>query len=288
METGTYADPSQYPQHESVRNQALFAQDRWSVTGATDLLIGARYDDHSTAGGKTTPRAGIVHRLGDNLHLRASYAEGFRAPNFVELYYPEGPYGPGYSGNTGLKPETSRQYEAGINRHLRNDDLDLAFFTTDVSNLIMATSATPYQNVGRARQRGAELNWQHRFTANTSLDFAYTYTQATNRTTGERLLAQPYNKAALTATTHMNTWDISLTGRWVDDRDDLFFDPATFTSTKVKLPDYLVFDLLLTRLTTSPYRPYINIRNLLDRDYQEVYGYPTEGFTIESGVRVVW
>jgi outer membrane cobalamin receptor len=288
METGTYADPSLYPQRESVRNRALFVQDRWSVTGATDLVIGARLDDHSTAGGKTTPRAGIVQRLSSNLHLRASYAEGFRAPNFVELYYPAGPWGPGYSGNPNLKPETSRQYEVGINRHLKNDDIDLAFFTTDVSNLIKATSATPYENVGRARQRGAELNWRHRFTGNTSLNFAYTYTQAINRTTGERLLAQPYNKAALTASTRMNTWEIGLTGRWVDDRNDLFFDPATYTSTTVKLPDYLVFDLILTRMTTSPVLPYITIRNLLDRDYEEVYGFPTEGFTIESGVRVAW
>jgi len=288
METGTYADPSQYPQHESVQNRALFLQDRWSLTGATDLVYGARLDDHSTAGSKTTPRVGVVQRLSDSLHLRASYAEGFRAPNFVELYYPAGPYGPGYSGNPSLQPETSRQYELGLNRHLKSDDLDVALFTTDVNNLIQASSATPYENVGQARQRGAELNWQHRFTRNTSLDFAYTYTQAVNRTTGEWLPGQPYNKASLTAATKMNTWDIGLTGRWVDDRKDFYFDPATYASTQVKLPDYLVFDLNLTRLTTTPVQPYINIRNLLDRKYEEVYGFPTEGFTIESGVRVVW
>jgi len=288
METGTYADPELYPQHESVRNRAFFAQDRWAVTGATDLICGARLDDHSTAGSKITPRLGVIHRLGSDLHLRASYGEGFRAPNFVELYYPAGPWGPGYSGNPNLKPETSRQYEVGVNRHLKSDDLNLAFFTTNVSNLIMASSATPYENVGRARQRGAELNWQHRFMRNLSLEFAYTYTEAINRTTGEWLPAQPYNKASLTATTSLKTWEVGLTGRWVDDRKDFYFDPATYSSTEVMLPDYLVFDLTLTRLTSSTVQPYITFRNLLDREYEEVYGYPTEGFTIESGVKLVW
>jgi len=288
METGTYADPSQYPQHESVQNRALFLQDRWSILKATDLVYGARLDDHSTAGAKTTPRVGLVQRLSDSLHLRATYAEGFRAPNFVELYYPEGPYGPGYAGNPNLKPETSKQYEIGFNRHLKNDDLDLAFFTTDVENLILASSTTPYENVGQARQRGAELNWQHRFTPKTSLEFAYTYTDAINRTTGERLLAQPYNKASVTAVTALNTWEIALTGRWADDRLDRYFNPLTYSSTDVRLPDYMVFDLNLTRLTSAPAQPYIAIRNLLNRQYEEVYGYPTEGFTIESGVKIIW
>ena len=288
METGTYADPSLYPQRESVRNRALFVQDRWSILKATDLVFGARLDDHSTAGAKTTPRIGLLQRLSDSLRFRASYAEGFRAPNFVELYYPEGPYGPGYAGNPNLRPETSKQYEIGFNRHLKNDDLDLAFFTTDVENLILASSTTPYQNVGKARQRGVELNWQHRFTPKTSLEFAYTYTDAINRTTGARLLAQPFNKASLTAVTALNTWEIALTGRWVDDRLDRYFNPATYASTDVTLSDYMVFDLNLIRLTSAPAQPYISIRNLLDRQYEEVYGYPTEGFTIESGVRVIW
>lgn len=288
METGTYVDPALYPQHESVQNRALFVQDRWSVLKSTDLIFGARLDDHSIAGAKTTPRIGLVQRLSDTLRFRASYAEGFRAPNFVELYYPEGPYGPGYAGNPNLKPETSKQYEIGFNRRLKHGDLDLAFFTTNVENLIQASSTTPYENVGKARQRGIELNWQHRFTPRMSLEFAYTYTDAINRTTGTRLLAQPFNKASLTAVMSLNTWEIALTGRWVDDRLDRYFDPTTFASMDVTLPDYMVFDLNLIRLTSAPVQPYITIRNLLDREYEEVYGYPTEGFTIESGVRIIW
>lgn len=281
------ASPSE--QHEAVYNRAVYLQDRWSLSEATDLVLGGRLDDHATAGSKLTPRVGINHRLGSGLRLRASYAEGFRAPNFVELYYPAGPWGPGYSGNTGLKPETSRQYELGINRHWAGNDVDLAVFTTNVTNLIQATSATPYENVGRTRQRGIELSWQRRLGGNTALECTFSHLNAVNRTTGARLLGQPNNKATVTVSTRVRgVWDVALTGRWTDDRPDLVFDPETFSSNPVTIPDFMVFDLTLTRQGTGNFQPYFILRNLLDRDYEEVAGFATEGFGLETGMRMAW
>lgn len=51
-----------------------------------DLSLAGRYSDYSTFGGTFTPKYGLRWQLTDDLLLRASYAEGFRAPSIGELF----------------------------------------------------------------------------------------------------------------------------------------------------------------------------------------------------------
>ena len=48
----------------------------------------------------------------DDLLVRGNWGEGFRAPNFNELYYPD--TGFGFAGNPDLRPEHSRTWETGL------------------------------------------------------------------------------------------------------------------------------------------------------------------------------
>lgn len=280
------ASPS--TQSNSISNRALFVQDRIGVSPKTDLVLGTRYDDHSAAGGRMTPRLGITHAISPRMRVRTSFAEGFRAPNFVELYYPEGPWGPGYSGNPNLKPEKSTQYEIGFNLALGNDSFDLAVFHNDVRDLIQATSSTPYANVGQARQRGIEFTWERRLGSSANLSLACSYLDAENRATGERLPGIPHNLISLTAAGVVESWEIGLTGRWTDKRPDLAFDPVTWVSSDVMLPGRVVMDLTLAKRDGRQTEPYMVIRNLMNVAYEEVAGYRAEGRSVEIGMRSVW
>jgi iron complex outermembrane receptor protein len=51
-----------------------------------DLSFAARYSDYSTSGGTTTFKGGAIWRPVDDLLLRGTYAEGFRAPSIGELF----------------------------------------------------------------------------------------------------------------------------------------------------------------------------------------------------------
>ncbi|MGH8031044.1 MAG: TonB-dependent receptor domain-containing protein [Luteimonas sp.] len=51
-----------------------------------DLSLAGRYSDYSTFGGETTGKLGLRWQPVEELLLRASYAEGFRAPSIGELY----------------------------------------------------------------------------------------------------------------------------------------------------------------------------------------------------------
>jgi iron complex outermembrane recepter protein len=50
-----------------------------------DVSLAARYSDYSTFGGETTGKAGFRWQFGDQLLLRGTAAEGFRAPSIGEL-----------------------------------------------------------------------------------------------------------------------------------------------------------------------------------------------------------
>ena len=53
---------------------------------ALDLSLAGRYSRYSTFGGEFTPKVGLRWQPVDDLVVRASYAEGFRAPSIGELY----------------------------------------------------------------------------------------------------------------------------------------------------------------------------------------------------------
>ncbi|MDF2177036.1 TonB-dependent receptor [Aliiglaciecola sp. CAU 1673] len=51
-----------------------------------ELSLATRYSDYSTFGSTTNSKAGIVYAPVDGFTLRATWAEGFRAPSILELY----------------------------------------------------------------------------------------------------------------------------------------------------------------------------------------------------------
>ena len=65
-------------------NVPLYAQQ--DGPGKFDLSLAGRYSDYSTFGGEFTPKYGLRWQVAEDLLLRATYAEGFRAPSIGELY----------------------------------------------------------------------------------------------------------------------------------------------------------------------------------------------------------
>ncbi|WP_213997770.1 TonB-dependent receptor [Arsukibacterium sp.] len=51
-----------------------------------DLSLASRYSDYSTFGGESTSKIGVRWLISDEMLLRGSWSEGFRAPNIGELF----------------------------------------------------------------------------------------------------------------------------------------------------------------------------------------------------------
>jgi iron complex outermembrane receptor protein len=60
-------------------------RDGW-LGKSLDLSLAERYSDYSTFGGESTGKIGLRWQVADELLLRGSFAEGFRAPSIGELY----------------------------------------------------------------------------------------------------------------------------------------------------------------------------------------------------------
>lgn len=241
-----------------------------------NLTAGARIDDHDRFGSHGTFGANASYNLGQNWRLRASWGQGFKAPTLSQLY--------GFGGNALLKPETSEAYDAGIELGDRNGDrhFALTLFRRDSSNLIDYVSPTGYFNVSRTRAQGVELEAGARF-QNLTLSGAYTYLEATDRTSGRDLARRPRHLATLTADweTPLKRLKLGADLRLVGDSFD---DRGNFTT----LDGYGLLTLRASVPLGEHLELYGRVENVTDKVYQTVAGYGTYGRSAYGGVRVKW
>ncbi len=274
-----------------INNRAFFVEDRWALAKDTSLLVGARQDQHSFAGVHLTPRIGISHNVGDGLTVRSSYSEGFRSPNFSELYGNSLYY---IVGNPDLKPETSHAFEIGATLEQKSDSYDVALFSNRVFDQITPV-ANSYQNIAHVQQQGAELSWNHVINNEWKTGMSYSYLEANNADTGARLPRLAHNKVSMNITGSVaKVWNTTLSGRYTDGRPDISFK-SDYTSTIVTLPARAVFDLNINRSRFALDKesklmmsPYLMIRNIANTPGEEIADYPAESRSAEVGVRLYW
>lgn len=125
----------------------LWFQDQLAINRRLSATLGGRYDNHSTYGSYFSPKAGVLLRASDSFVLKASYGQGFRAPDLSQLYSrflnPTNLYQ--VIGNPALQPETSRSVNFGAEYFKRRGRIGLTLFRNDVHNLIDT------QRLGRPR-----------------------------------------------------------------------------------------------------------------------------------------
>ncbi|MGC7841602.1 TonB-dependent receptor domain-containing protein [Pseudomonas wayambapalatensis] len=135
---------------DSRYNRAAFIQHRYSGESFSTEL-GMRRDQNQQFGGQTTWSASLTLPLNTDNDLLLSYSEGFRAPTFNDLYYPQ------YS-NPDLDPERSRSYELQWRSQLSaSSRLETSLYRTDLRDAIIFGEGSIPRNVASARINGMEV-----------------------------------------------------------------------------------------------------------------------------------
>lgn len=245
------------------------------------LTGGVRHDDYSTYGGQTTLGGNLAWSLNEGATvLRATYAEGFRAPTLTEG---QPPYG-----NPALKPETAHNLDLGLEQALLDDRVRFGFtwFNRRSTNLIVFSWDT-YQseNIGKVDADGLEVALQVQ--PNHRLQFAanYTLTNAINQSGayfGKRLQLRPQHSGNFSA-----DWETPLglrLGASLFLAGDSFDDQANLVS----LDGYALVTLRAAMPLSDRLELYGRIENLTDSKYQTVAGYGTYGRAAYAGVRAKW
>jgi iron complex outermembrane receptor protein len=189
-----YFLPGQADSDWSQPNTVLSAylQDEHQLTRSLSLLAGLRHDSYQTTQDATSPRLAAIFAPGSGSIFKLLYGSSFRAPSLYESV--DG--GTLYKDNDDLRPESARTMEAVWQQRLARGLLGTAsVFHYDVKRLIDLTldpadSLYQYRNVGDARADGFELELEGR-TGRASGYLSYSYQDAIDRDTGERLTNSP-------------------------------------------------------------------------------------------------
>ncbi|MFY2763639.1 TonB-dependent receptor domain-containing protein [Arenimonas sp. MALMAid1274] len=245
--------------------------------GAHVLDLSLRRDDSDQFGGATTGNVGWGWAFSELARLRLSWGEGFRAPNFNELYYPDSGFG--YAGNPDLRPEQSSTWEFGLEvEPAAGHRLGASVYRSRVRDLIAFAAPLTNNaiNINRAELEGVELEYRFRREAWT-LGGNFTWQDAIDAGTGDPLLRRAKRKAHLDLGYRLgNGLELGLDGDYVSDRADFGAD----------LDAYALAHLRVSWQFTPAWRVEARLENLTDRDYALAYGYNTPGRS--TMLNLVW
>jgi vitamin B12 transporter len=282
---------------KSRSNFAYYLQERLRLLDERLFLTaGFRVDDNEDFGTHVTPSWSIVYLIPQTgTKLKGSFAEGFRAPNFNELFFPN-------FGNPNLGPEKSSEWNAGVEQSLGDPrlSLEVTYFNRRVKGMIEAALIDPTnfifqaQNQGRVDVQGVEAIPSFRLSPNLTVSGHFTFLDFTTK--DDRLLRRPTKHGAVQfnyQTAVINNWDdqlnVNLSVKVVGDRDDIDPRKGARTNPMFARTDLAVSYTLPTfGWTASRLSFYGKIENLMDRRYQEVLGFHSQPFNYLAGLRLTF
>jgi vitamin B12 transporter len=257
---------------------SLFLHD----AGIFNLEVGGRYNKHKQYGENYTYSITPSVNLLKGLKLFGTVSTNFKAPTLSMLF---GQYG----ANLNLRPEKSKNYEAGLN--LTFDDekfvVRLAGFKRDLTDAIV------YGNVGYVNQlsqqaKGFELEPSVKLDK-LNIKGYYSYVTGTefnfvNNATENTLFRRPKHSfgvnAGLQATKNLYvSSNFKYLGRRTDG-DFNFTNPQVVLLPAFKLVDvYGEYAFAERRL-----KVFADLKNIFNEHYTEYYGYNSMGFNVNAGV----
>jgi vitamin B12 transporter len=259
---------------EETAIDGLFALWEYAPTESLTLSAGIRNDDHEQFGSETTRRASVAFAARDDLNLRASWGEGFKAPTiFQTTFFCCGATAP----NADLQAETSESWDVGFDWQIfRRGQLSVTWFDQDFENLIdFAFDIGGYRNIAVAETQGVEIEGRYQLTDLLGVGVGYTYLEARDGT-GNRLARLPQNSGDLEFTfTPRGDFSGSIVLRYNGDEDD----------SRGVVQRWLRVDASARYSLGERYELFARIENATDTQYQQVFGYGTPGLSGTLGFR---
>jgi len=246
---------------------------------------------------RLNPRISGAYILQNNSRLHASYGTGIRPPGGSDI---------AFTNNPALKPERTESYDIGIEQRFLNNQLslDVTYFHNDYRDLIVSlggslSSISQYytDNLARANAKGVEASARYRPATWISVTGNYMWleTEALDLNggiglvqqyfyPGQPLLRRPKQSGSLVANFHYGKLDANILGYFRG--HDLDVEPNYGASEGLYWSGgYVNAGINVNYRLRDNFTVYANLRNALDRHYEDIYGFPAPLLNVVAGVK---
>ena len=277
------------------RERALFAQAlEYRGEFSDRLFVSAvvRHDDHDTFDDFTTWRTTATLKIPElGLRPHASYGTGVKLPTMFETF---GFIPAFFTPNPDLKPEETRGWDAGVELTLFSGAavFDVTYFDMDLRNEIRTVGfpSTPVNLAGQSERQGVEVSSVFRLAENLAAGLSYTFTDSRDAN-GVRETRRPRHAARADVTYGFdnNKGKINLSAIYNGEMDDIAFqNPFFFPSSTIVLDEYVLLNVAASYQVSPGIELFGRVENILDEDYQEVFGFEGAPVAAFAGVRFTY
>ncbi len=261
---------------------------------------GFRVDGNSNFGKEVSPAWSVAIPLEKiSTTLRGSYSEGFRAPSFNDLFFPD-------FGNPNLQPEVSSEYDGGFTTNFgERASFTATYFSRRVKNLIVAVPCpscffgSQAGNAGRVDTQGVEIVPSVTIVKGLTLGGSVTILDETHKdavgSTARPLRVAKHTASALLQYQRGENFlphdriMANVNYIFVGDRDDI---TTSFVTPILNHQAYHRVDAVVSYTLGMPLNfvhneeVFARVSNMIDRNYSEAFGFKAPPVTFVAGVKL--
>ena len=293
-----FGDPNQDRESQTT---AVVGEYRFLSANGLAFSAGGRHDDNSEFRDDTTWRVtGSYLLAATSTRLRGSYGTGSKNPTFTERFGFFATSFPPFVGNPDLVPERSEGWEAGLDQSVAAGrvSIGVTYFNERLRDEIESfvfdpatVSFTAVNKDGTSHREGVEVTGEFALADALQLRAHYTFLDATQPDAAgsqERELRRPRHSggASLNYAFLDGRGNVNVNFVHTGDQRDLFFPPFPLPQETVTLNAFNLVAVAGSWEVLRNITLFARVENVLDDDYEEVYGFSSPGLAAYAGLRV--
>ncbi|WP_314762788.1 TonB-dependent receptor [uncultured Selenomonas sp.] len=270
--------------NSSMDYTAFYLQDEWLASPRWLIIPSLRWDYNSEFGNELTGKLGTTYKITKDVRFKANIGTAYRAPTASELYFswhhtPNARMDVQINGNPNLKPEKALNFDLGFEMEKDKTFGKITYFHNKVDDLInidtvmsrlpgfpprvLATGT--YRNIDSATMQGVELEVRQALGGGFSVRGLYTYLDARDGKTGERLAGRPYHKASLQLSYDdaKHGWNATLWNDWIA---GYRYGETVGRRTVYKDASLSILNFVVSKKINDHFSAYLGVDNIFDKE----------------------
>lgn len=265
---------SQTEDKNTTDNQKLSSKDvfiNWQKSiNSIDINTGIRHIRHGKFGGKNIYNLSVAKYLNNSTKLTGVYGTAYRAPTLIETL--------GQSGTTyylpspGLKPETSKNIELGIEKQHNWGVIGTKIYKNKIKNHINYRD-NRFFNEDKFETKGVELSLNVDI-ASYNVNFSHNYNKSKKNNATTANVRRPKNITNLTVNKQYGKFNSRLQ----------VIKKSSSLDANTKLNGYTLVNLSTNYKYNDKTKLSLNINNATNKNYTIIKGYNQPGIEVEASL----